>query len=102
MNKKITAIVLAAPLAASLALPAAAIAAPAYDNPYDIQIAKRMVVKAFYGISYSSQRSICRQFNNNTVYTVRRLGRSTYNNTPDRVSLREAQKGVIYGLNQVC
>ncbi len=100
--KKITALALAAPLAVSLVLPTAATAAPTYDNPYDIQTAKRVVVRAFYGVSYSSQRATCRSFEYRLVYTVRQLGRTVFNNTPDRVSLREAQKGVILGLNQVC
>lgn len=100
--KKITALAMTAPLAVSLALPMTASAAPTYDSPRDIQIAKRFVKRSFYGVSYSSQRSICRLFDTRTVYVVRRLGRSTYQHTPNSVSLREAQKGVIYALSQVC
>ena len=101
--KKITAIALAAPLAVSLAIPATATAvAPSYDNPYDIQVAKRLTIKAFYGVSYGAQRRICNSYDSRMVWTVRRIGKITYRNTPDSVSLREAQKGVILALSQVC
>lgn len=98
--KKITALALAA--AVSLAVPATATAAPSYDDPYDIRIAKRLTVKAFYGVGYSTQRNICTSYDTRLVWTVRRLGRITYRNTPDSVSLREAEKGVILALAQVC
>lgn len=80
----------------------AAETAPAYDSPRDIRTAERITKRAFYRISYSNQRTICRLFDTRTVYVVRKLGRSAYRNTPARVSLREAQKGVIYALTDVC
>lgn len=103
-NKSLAALAAVGLVAGLATVPATAVvpAAPAYDNPYDIRIAKRMTVRAFYNISYSSQRNICELFETRTVYIVRKLGRTAYRNTPQSVSLREAQKGVIYGLHQVC
>lgn len=103
MKKKTAATLGAATLVAGLGLVAApAVAAPGYDSPYDIAIAKRLTLRAFYNLSYSSQASVCRSWDSRPVYVTRRLGRTAYRNTPDRVSLREAQKGVIYALVRVC
>lgn len=101
MNKKIVAGIAAVGVFSVVGI-SSANAAPTYDNPYDIQTAKRVVLKAYYKISLSSQRGICSLYEYRTVYVVRQLGRTAYRNTPDRVSLREAQKGVIYALASVC
>lgn len=103
-NRTIAAAALAASVIAVAGV-SPAVAAPSYDSPYDVNYAKRATIRAFYGVEYSTQRNICRQFNgtdSTTVYVVRKVGRIVYNNTPDRISLREAQKGVIKALVKVC
>lgn len=100
MKKIIGSLFVVLAVVASLAIPASA--APSYDNPSDIRTAKRLTLQAFYGVSYAAQRRICNSYESRFVWTVRKVGKITFNNTPESVSMREAQKGVILALSQAC